>query len=116
MMTVAQFRALVLAMPEAEEGQHHGHPDFKVRKKIFATLWPDKGRGVLMLPLVEHLAALQRTPAAYVSLGKPSLRGVTGVMLEQADAGDVRDLVVEAWCHTAPEPLVEEFLASETRG
>ncbi|HLG73922.1 MAG TPA: MmcQ/YjbR family DNA-binding protein [Chloroflexota bacterium] len=116
MITPAQFRAMVLAMPEAEEGQHHGHPDFRVRKKVFATLWPEKGRGVLMLPVVEHLAAVQRQREAYVSVGKPSLRGVTGVVLQQADADDVGELVVEAWCNVAPEPLVQEFLARERRG
>ena len=116
MMTASQFRTLVLAMPEAEEGQHHGHPDFRVRNKIFATLWPEKGRGVLMLPLMEHLSAVQRQPEAYVSVGKPSLRGVTGVVLQQADQDDVRELVTEAWCNVAPDPLVQEFLAAEQRG
>lgn len=116
MMTVAQFRALLLGMPEATEGQHHGHPDFRVRKKIFATLWPDQGRGVLMLPVMEHHAALERDPEAYRSLGKVSQRGVTGVMLEQADPEDVLELVVEAWCNNAPPDLVKEFLASEQGG
>ena len=115
-MTVGQFREMVLAMPEAVEGEHHGHPDFRVRKKIFATLWPAQGRGVLMLPLLEHAAALQRHPEAYCSLGKPRLRGVTGVMLEQADPEDVRELAVEAWCSKAPPELVRGFLDGERRG
>ncbi len=115
MMAVAQFRALLLSMPEAVEGQHHGHPDFRVRKKIFATMFPDQNRGVLMLPVVEHLAALERDPNAYRSLGKVSQRGVTGVSLEHADEADVRELVVEAWCNNAPEPLVQEFLKTLKR-
>jgi hypothetical protein len=116
MMTVAQFRALLLSMPEAVEGQHHGHPDFRVRKKIFATMFPDQGRGVLMLPVIEHHAALERNPDAYRSLGKVSQRGVTGVMLEHADADEVHELVIEAWCNNAPDPLVQEFLATLKRG
>ena len=32
------FRRLALGMPEATEGAHMEHPDFRVRGKIFATL------------------------------------------------------------------------------
>jgi hypothetical protein len=37
-MTPDEFRRLALALPEAVESEHMGHPDFRVRKKIFATL------------------------------------------------------------------------------
>lgn len=41
-MTDEDFRRLVLSMPEATEGSHMGHPDFRVKDKIFATLfWAD---------------------------------------------------------------------------
>src|SRR5574340_599418 len=35
-MTVNDFRRIALAMPEAAEGFHMGHPDFRVDGKIFA--------------------------------------------------------------------------------
>jgi hypothetical protein len=44
-----EVRALALMLPEASEGAHMGHPDFRVGGKIFATLWPDEGRAVVKL-------------------------------------------------------------------
>ena len=49
-MTADQARKLFLNLPCVEEKQHHGHPDFRVNNKIFATLWPSDGRAVLRLP------------------------------------------------------------------
>ena len=37
-MTLQGFQRLALSMPEASEGSHMGHPDFRVRGKVFATL------------------------------------------------------------------------------
>lgn len=50
-MTVEEARAILLSQPDAYEGAHHEHPDFRVGKTLFATLWPDKGTSVLKLPL-----------------------------------------------------------------
>lgn len=43
-MTANEFRSLALSMPEAIEGSHNGHPDFRVRHsdtktRIFASLF-----------------------------------------------------------------------------
>ena len=35
---IADFRRTALRLPEATEGAHMGHPDFRVRNKIFASL------------------------------------------------------------------------------
>jgi hypothetical protein len=48
-MNPEAFRALALLLPEALEGAHMGHPDFRVGGKIFATLWVDEDRAVLKL-------------------------------------------------------------------
>ena len=45
-VTVKTFRTLALAQPEAAEVGHMGHPDFRVKNKIFATLgYPDASTG-----------------------------------------------------------------------
>ena len=40
-MTADDLRAIALSLPGASESSHMGHPDFRVRDKIFATLHPD---------------------------------------------------------------------------
>ncbi len=48
-MTAKQFRRLALGFPEATENEHMGHPDFRVRGRIFATLGPDEDWGMVKL-------------------------------------------------------------------
>ena len=49
-MTVEDFRRIALSLPEAVENSHMGHPDFRVRGKIFATLgYPDDSWGMVKL-------------------------------------------------------------------
>ncbi len=37
-VTAKDFQKIALSLPEAVEGQHFGHADFRVDGKIFATL------------------------------------------------------------------------------
>jgi hypothetical protein len=39
MLTAERVRELALALPGAVEQEHHGRPSFRVRGRIFATLW-----------------------------------------------------------------------------
>ena len=49
-MTATEFRNIALSLPEAIESAHMDHPDFRVRKKIFATLGhPDHTCGMVKL-------------------------------------------------------------------
>lgn len=42
-MSASRFRHIALSLPSAVEGSHRGHVDFRVGKRIFATLgYPDK--------------------------------------------------------------------------
>jgi len=42
MMTVNDFLRIALSMPGATESSHMDHPDFRVNKRIFATIWPNE--------------------------------------------------------------------------
>jgi hypothetical protein len=54
-VTADEFRRLALRLPEASEEAHMGHPDFRVRGKVFASLGPDEEWGMVKLT-----TALQR--------------------------------------------------------
>ena len=61
-MTADDFRRLALRFPEATESAHMGHPDFRVRGKIFATLWTDGEWGVVLLKPEEQARLLASDP------------------------------------------------------
>lgn len=48
MITHEQARAVALALPDAAEADHHGKPSFRVRGKIFATLWDAQTMNVML--------------------------------------------------------------------
>ncbi|MDB5070065.1 MAG: yjbR family protein [Candidatus Eremiobacteraeota bacterium] len=103
-MTADEFRRMALALPGVEERSHMGHPDFRVRGKIFATLGsPDAQWGMVKVAPDEQLALLAAHPDVFVSAkGAWGEQGSTLVRLERADAAVVRETMISA-CATISE-------------
>ena len=102
-MTVDDFRRLALALPEATEAAHMTHPDFRVRNKIFATLWPAEGRGVVMLTPEQQKVVVELKPAVFTPVpGGWGRRGSTNVSLRAADEMSLTSVLLMAWRNKAP--------------
>lgn len=108
-MTIDGFRRLALSMPEASESAHMGHPDFRVRGKIFATLcYPDEDWGMVKLTPEQQEAFVSAEPAVFVPVkGGWGRRGATNVRLRSAKTRSLRVALAAAWRNTAPRALVE---------
>lgn len=105
-MRATDFRRLALALPEALESEHMQHPDFRVGKKIFATLDADGRCGVLKLSPQAQRAALRAHPGVFEPCaGAWGARGYTKVVLEAASVALVRPLLEQAWSAVAPAKL-----------
>jgi hypothetical protein len=105
--TVATFRRLALSLPEATEGAHMGHPDFRVRNKIFASLGaPDKGWGVVKLTPEQQEVLMGAEPGIFKpAAGAWGRRGWTHVHLAAVDGTTLRSVLAMAWRNTAPKTL-----------
>jgi hypothetical protein len=109
-MTADDFRNLALSLPEAVEGGHIGHADFRVRGKIFATLGPEEDWGGLKLTPDEQGMFVRSKPKAFQPFnGVWGRRGFTRVELAAADEASVRQALIAAWRNTAPKRLVRDF-------
>jgi hypothetical protein len=108
-MTAEQFRKLALALPEAVEQAHMGHPDFRVRGKIFATLgYPDSGRAMVKLLHEQQDVLVSARPDVFEPVpGGWGKRGATYVTLRAADKATAYDALVMAWRNTAPKALLK---------
>src|SRR5271169_5418272 len=106
-MTSAAFRRLALRMPEACEIGHQGHPDFRVRGKIFATLfYPDGNWGMVKLTPEQQEAFVGADPAVFAPVkGAWGRRGATNVHLRPAKAGQLAVALAAAWSNVAPPDL-----------
>jgi hypothetical protein len=108
-MTADDFRDLALALPEAAEEAHMGHPDFRVRGKIFATLTPDGDRGMVKLTPEQQATFVRDEPDVFEpAAGAWGRRGCTYVRLESALELTVREALLAAWRNTAPKHLTQE--------
>ena len=109
-MTADEFRNLALSLPEASEAAHMGHPDFRVRGKIFATIWPDDEWGMVKLTPPQQAAFIRSEPDVFDPVpGGWGRRGATKVCLRTASESTVRRALVAAWRNTAPKRLVQQF-------
>jgi hypothetical protein len=105
-VTENQARAIALSMPEAEEKSHFGHPDFRVRNKIFATLWPGGRTSVLKLGREVLMDLLAQDRATFSIAPGGERGGWTAVDLTRVDPDQYRSLMIQSWRLTAPKSLL----------
>lgn len=84
-MTADEFRQILLSLPDVVEGAHHGHPDFRVGKRVVASLAPDDSWGMLRVPpalqselVADHPTMFERMAGAW------GRQGCTRVWLAKA--------------------------------
>lgn len=105
-MTADEFREIALGFPEAEESSHMDHPDFRVGRKIFATLGPDLTWGMAKLTATEQQDFLRIDNSFSPAAGKWGERGATIISLQFADEANVRSALGLAWRNAAPKRLL----------
>jgi len=98
-MTAAGFRRIALGMKEAIEHAHHGHPDFRVGGRIFATLgYPDRTRGMVSLTPEQQQSFVHDHPDAFSPVkGAWGEKGATSVCLRAADEEALGEALTLAW-------------------
>jgi hypothetical protein len=116
-MTAAGFRRLALSLPQVTEGSHMGHADFRVGKRIFATLgYPDKRWGMVKLAPEQQSVLVESEPEIFKPVpGGWGRRGSTSVLLSAADKRTLQSALAMAWCQVAPKRLAAKFQAGGNR-
>lgn len=108
-MTPDEFRQLALTFPEAEEGSHMGHPDFRVGGKIFATIAPDGERGMVKLTPEQQASLVRTDPESFEpASGAWGRNGSTMLTFANADEDTVGNALSMAWKNTAPKALLKK--------
>ena len=110
-MTANQFRDLALSLPEAAEVGHMGHPDFRVRNKIFATLgYPDDKCAMVKLTPEQQEQSVEDEPDVFAPVkGGWGRKGATNINLGEATAKVVRPALLVAWRNVAPKRLAADW-------
>jgi hypothetical protein len=105
------FRQMALTFPETIEMAHMGHPDFRVKGKIFATLpKPGEGLGMVKLTAEQQRSFVHAHPDIFVPCkGAWGRQGCTYVRLKTVKRGILRRALAAAWRNAAPKQLVEQM-------
>jgi hypothetical protein len=98
------FRRIALSFEGAEEGAHMGHPDFRVRGKVFATLgYPAAASGMVALMPEQQEDFIALAPAAFrPANGAWGRQGSTLVRLEAVPEDVLEAALAAAWRRRAP--------------
>jgi hypothetical protein len=107
-MTPDDFRRIALSMPEATASAHHGHADFRVAGKIFATLsLENEGYGVLLLSEEQQAGMVKEVPQIFSPVpGGWGRRGSTRVHLASVTPDVLEGALRTAWRKRAPKRLL----------
>jgi hypothetical protein len=104
MLTADDVRAIALGFAEAVEAGHHGRPSFRVRGKIFATLWTPTALNVITGE-DEIAAATQEAPDSCTPFLWGGVPKAVQVDLTTATREVVEPLLAEAWARKAPRAV-----------
>ena len=108
-MSAKRFRSIAIALPDAVEGTHQGHADFRVGKRVFATLgYPDDDWGMVKLTVEQQSVLVEAEPEIFRPVpGGWGKHGSTNVRLAKADAATLKSALGLAWRNVAPKSLID---------
>jgi hypothetical protein len=96
---VDRFRRIALGLTDAVEQSHHGHPDFRVRGRIFSTLgYPDDSHGMVVLTPEQQADYLRSHASVFEpAAGAWGVQGATLVKLSGVDEETLGEALTLAW-------------------
>lgn len=116
-MTAQEFRSLALKLPDAEEREHMGHPDFRVGGRIFATLgYPDSEWAMVKLYPDQQRDFVAAAPKMFSPVkGAWGRQGCTRVLLKAATQTRVKNALYAAWRNAAVKTAKKSLEAKPKR-
>ena len=98
MVNIETFRKLALSLPDTEEQPHFHLASFRVKKKIFATLWEKENRAVLKLSLIDQSVFCSYDRTVFFPVpGAWGKKGATFVELKKVRKDMFRDALTTAY-------------------
>ncbi len=111
-MTADEVRAIALSFPGAAEVLTWGHPTFRVREKMFATMG-EEGVSASVKASREAQAALVGSEPETFSIARyVGQHGWVTVDLGRVDPEEMGELLEDAWRATAAKRVVAAYDAS----
>ena len=103
------MRKLALALPGVEEGTSYGTPAFHVRRKFLLRLKEDGQSIAIRMDFADRDVLMQIDPETFYITDHYAAYPALLVRLSRVKAGQLEDVIVQAWRFTAPRTLVQHY-------
>ena len=112
MVTVEQIRAVASALPRTNEGLVRGQVKFRVGRIVYLAISRDDSTMGFAFPKEWRNALVESEPEKFSLPSQHDMRyHWVDVRLERIDAGEMRELVEDAWAFTVPKRVAEDYAA-----
>lgn len=110
MVSQNMARSLALSFPETYEEDHFGRPSFRVKKKIFTTIWPKEHIMMIRLSEIDQSVFCSIDPEIiYPVDGTWGKQGATKFELSLVNEEILLDALTKSYCMIAPKKLVDQI-------
>ncbi len=110
MVSIATARQSALSLPEVEEKSHFETPDFRINKKIFASLHEGKNLMMVKLSLVDQSVFCSYDDTVIFPVpGGWGRKGATFVNLKKVKKPMLMDALTTAWKTVANRKTVIKY-------
>jgi hypothetical protein len=98
MITVETVREMALSFPGTEEKEHWGKPSFRVKNKIYSTLWISENQAMARLSLLDQSVFCSMDSIAFFPVpGGWGKQGATFVNLKKVRKDMFKDALKTAY-------------------
>ena len=111
MISINSARELALSLPEVKESPHFALVSFRIKNRIFSTLWEREKKMMVKLSLVDQsvFCDIDRN-IIYPVPGGWGRQGATFIELTKVKKQIVREALACAWKFTAPKTMVKKYM------
>jgi hypothetical protein len=110
MVSLEQFRTIARGFPEVETSPHFEKESFRIKKKIFVTLDPDKKTATVKLNQIDQsVFCAFDTAVIYPVAGGWGKQGWTHIELKKVKKAMLVDILTTAFCTVAPAKLAAKY-------
>ena len=114
MITINMARKLALSLPEVTEQPHFHLSSFRVKNKIFSTLWEVEKKLMIKLSLVDQSVFCDMDKnIIYPVPGGWGKQGATFIELAKVKKQVVEDALACAWKSTAPKTMLKKYMSED---
>ena len=111
-LSVADVRAVAMALPRTTEGLVHGRVRFRVGRIVYIGFERDENVMGFAFPREWRAAAVESEPDKFLMPTGGDLRYKwLLVRLDAIDADEMRELVVDAWSMVVPKRVIDAYRA-----